>query len=176
MTSSNENVFCVTGHLCGEFTGPRWIPRTKASGAELWCFFDLRLNKRLSKQPWGRWFETLSCPLWRHRNVMKTTVVRPLQNIKEAHLTSSVLSWENHEAFCRTVICCKCVRIKIMGIGDHFKYSFNNKVGFPRATFVADKWYVIFDVSAEAANPLKSKKCLSQATDSFTLALPWSYK
>ena len=38
MTSSNGNIFCVTGHLCGEFTGPRWIPRTKASHAELWCF------------------------------------------------------------------------------------------------------------------------------------------
>ena len=23
----------VTGHLCGEFTGPRWIPLTKASDA-----------------------------------------------------------------------------------------------------------------------------------------------
>ena len=31
-------------------------------------FFDLRLNKRLSKQSWGWWFETLSRPLWRHRN------------------------------------------------------------------------------------------------------------
>ena len=31
-------------------------------------FFDLRLNKRFSKQPWGWWFETLSRPLWRHRN------------------------------------------------------------------------------------------------------------
>ena len=38
MTSSNGNIFRVTGHLCGEFTGPRWIPRTKASNAELWCF------------------------------------------------------------------------------------------------------------------------------------------
>ena len=37
MTSSNGNIFRVTGHLCGEFTGPRWIPRTKASDAELWC-------------------------------------------------------------------------------------------------------------------------------------------
>ena len=26
MTSSNGNIFRVTGHLCGEFTGPRWIP------------------------------------------------------------------------------------------------------------------------------------------------------
>ena len=32
-------------------------------------FFDLRLNKRLSKQSWGWWFETLSRPLWRHSNV-----------------------------------------------------------------------------------------------------------
>ena len=38
MTSSNGNIFRVTGHLCGEFTGLRWIPHTKASDAELWCF------------------------------------------------------------------------------------------------------------------------------------------
>ena len=31
-------------------------------------FFDLHLNKRLSKQSWGWWFEKLSRPLWRHRN------------------------------------------------------------------------------------------------------------
>ena len=29
-------------------------------------FFDLRPNKRLSKQWWGWWFETPSYPLWRH--------------------------------------------------------------------------------------------------------------
>ena len=50
MTSSNASIFRVTGPLCGEFTGHRWIPLTKASDAELWCFLDLRLNKRLSKQ------------------------------------------------------------------------------------------------------------------------------
>ena len=38
MTSLNGNIFRVTGPLCGEFTGHRWIPRTKASDAELWCF------------------------------------------------------------------------------------------------------------------------------------------
>ena len=38
MTSPNGNIFRVTGPLCGEFTGHRWIPRTKASDAELWCF------------------------------------------------------------------------------------------------------------------------------------------
>ena len=34
-TSSNGNIFRVTGPLCVEFTGHRWIPRTKASDAEL---------------------------------------------------------------------------------------------------------------------------------------------
>ena len=77
MTSSNGNIFRVTGHLCGKFTGPRWISRTKASDAELWCFFDLHLNKRLSKQPWGWWFETPEWSLWRHRNVNS---LRPRQN------------------------------------------------------------------------------------------------
>ena len=38
MTSSHGNIFRVTGHLCGEFTGRRWSSRTKASEADLWCF------------------------------------------------------------------------------------------------------------------------------------------
>ena len=35
-------------------------------GALMFVFFDLRVNKRLSKQSWGWWFETLSRSLWRH--------------------------------------------------------------------------------------------------------------
>ena len=70
MTSSNGNIFRVTGHLCGEFTGPRWIPHTKATDAELWCLLWSAPNKRLSKHSWGWWFETLSSPLWRHCNVL----------------------------------------------------------------------------------------------------------
>ena len=38
MTSSNGNIFRVTGPLWGEFTGDRWIPLKKASDAELWSF------------------------------------------------------------------------------------------------------------------------------------------
>ena len=38
MTLSNRNIFNVTGPLCGEFTGHLWIPFTKASDTELWCF------------------------------------------------------------------------------------------------------------------------------------------
>ena len=68
MTSSNGNIFRVTGHLCGKFTGPRWIPAQRPVTRSFDIFFDLRLNKRLSKQPWGWWFETPAWSLWRHRN------------------------------------------------------------------------------------------------------------
>ena len=68
MTSLNWNIFRVTGPLCGEFAGYRWIPRTKDSDAEPWCFLWSRLNKRLSKQSRCWWSETPSRPLWRHCN------------------------------------------------------------------------------------------------------------
>ena len=38
------NIFRVTGPLCGEFTGHRWVPRTQASDAELWCFLWFALE------------------------------------------------------------------------------------------------------------------------------------
>ena len=48
MTSSNGSIFRVTGPLCGEFTGPRWIPHTKASDAELWWFLWLMICARIN--------------------------------------------------------------------------------------------------------------------------------
>ena len=68
MTSSNGNIFRVTGPLCGKFTGPGEFPTQRPVTRRFDVFFDLRLNKRLSKQPWGWWFETLSWSLWRHCN------------------------------------------------------------------------------------------------------------
>ena len=48
--------------VTGEF--PEQRPVTRSFDV----FFDLRLNKRLSKQSWNWWFETPSRPLWRHFN------------------------------------------------------------------------------------------------------------
>ena len=48
--------------VTGEF--PTQRPVTRSFDAS----FDLRLNKRLSKQSWGCWFETPSRSLWRHGN------------------------------------------------------------------------------------------------------------
>ena len=44
----------------GEFPSQRPVTRSFD------VFFDLHLNKRLSKQSWGWWFQTSSCSLWRH--------------------------------------------------------------------------------------------------------------
>ena len=63
MTSWNRNIFRVTGHLCGEQR-----PVTRSFDV----FFDLRLNKRMSKHLRGWWLEKPSRPLWHHCNVIET--------------------------------------------------------------------------------------------------------
>ena len=73
MTSSNGNIFHITGFcagnspVTGEFTAQRPVTRSFD------VFFDLRLNKQLSEQSWGWWFETPSGSLWRHSNVQFCT-------------------------------------------------------------------------------------------------------
>ena len=73
MTSSNGHLFCVTGLLWGESTGHRWIPSQRPVTQSFDVFFDLRLNKQLSKQWRRRWFETPLCSSWRHCNVRINT-------------------------------------------------------------------------------------------------------
>ena len=55
--------------VSGEFPAQRPVTRSFD------VFFDLRVNKRLSKQSWGWRFETLSRSLWRHRNVHRHQVI-----------------------------------------------------------------------------------------------------
>ena len=69
MTSSNGNIFRVTGHLCGNspFTGEFPAQRPVTRNFDVFC--DLCLNKRLSKQWWGWW-------LRRHRAHYDVIVMR----------------------------------------------------------------------------------------------------
>ena len=69
----------------GEFPAQRPVTRSFD------VFFDLRLNKLLSKQSWGWWFETLSHPLWRQCNGC-------LEN------NSSAVTWREHPSYCRTTV------------------------------------------------------------------------
>ena len=52
----------------GDFPAQRPVTRSVD------VFFDLRLNKRISKQLWSWWFDTASCPLWRHCNACLSSV------------------------------------------------------------------------------------------------------
>ena len=55
-------IYAGNSPVSGEFPSQRPVTRSFD------LFFDLRLNKPLSKQWWGWWFETLSRLLWRHCN------------------------------------------------------------------------------------------------------------
>ena len=70
--------------VSGEFPAQRPVTRSFD------VFFDLRLNKRLSKQSRGWWFETLSRPLWRHYNAIMALRLFKLQGII---WTNAVLLW-----------------------------------------------------------------------------------
>ena len=65
-TSSNGNIFRVTGLLCGEPTVTVEFPSQRPVMQSFVVFLDLRLSKRLTKQPTRRWFGTQSRSLWRH--------------------------------------------------------------------------------------------------------------
>ena len=66
MTSSNENIFRVTGHYAGNSPVPGEFLSQRPVMRNFDAFFDLHLNKRLSKKSRRWWFQTPSRPLWRH--------------------------------------------------------------------------------------------------------------
>ena len=57
-------LLAIAGNSPGTGDFPAQRPVTRSFDV----LFYLRLNKWLSKQSWGWWFETLSRPLWRYRN------------------------------------------------------------------------------------------------------------
>ena len=124
MTQSNGNIFRVTGPLCGEFTGHRWIPTQRPVTWNFDVYFDLRLNKLLSKESRGWWFETpwttalLSYRqmhmkfVWniRRMNLVRSTFVfhvNFIQNSREVHMklirTCVKFTWTSYEFLMKLV-------------------------------------------------------------------------
>ena len=100
--SSNGNMFRVTGFcvgnspvtagnspVTGEFPSHRPVTRSFD------VFFDLRLNKRLSKQSRRRWFEKPSRSLWRHCNVVSNSdpVIRAAMGSFDVQRVTFVQFW-----------------------------------------------------------------------------------
>ena len=63
-----ETFSALLAICAGNSPVPGEFPAQRPTTQSFDVLFDLRLNKRLSKQSWGWWFEALSRPLWRHRN------------------------------------------------------------------------------------------------------------
>ena len=74
MTSSNGNIFRVTGPLCGDSTVAGEFLARRPVARSFDVFVDLRLNKRLSKHPRRWWFVTPLLLLRRHC-VMSTNLL-----------------------------------------------------------------------------------------------------
>ena len=72
----------------GEFPAQRPVTRS------FHAFLDQRLNKPLSKQSWGWWFETLQRPLWRHSNGIAYLHDFPPQCF-DALMFSVICAWIN---------------------------------------------------------------------------------
>ena len=66
MTSSNGNIFRVTGHLCGEFTGPGEFPAQRPVTRSFDVFFDLRPKNGWVNNREAGDLRRLRAPLWRH--------------------------------------------------------------------------------------------------------------
>ena len=64
-----ETFFALLAICAGNSPVPGEFPTQRPVTRSFDVYFDLRPNKRLSKQSWGWWFETLSWSLWRHCNV-----------------------------------------------------------------------------------------------------------
>ena len=74
--------------VTGEFHAQR--PGTRSFDV----FFDLHLNKRLSKQSWGWWFEMLSRPLWRHCNEWDhTTTAHSMHLWTKINTNCMMITW-----------------------------------------------------------------------------------
>ena len=68
MTSSNGNIFRVTGHLCGEFTVTGEFPAQRPLTRSFDIFFDLCLNKRLRPVIWDAIAVIMTSMQWETAN------------------------------------------------------------------------------------------------------------
>ena len=100
ITLSNGNIFCVTGPLCGESTGSGEFPAQRPVTRSFDAYFDLRLNKRLSKQPPGWWLETPLWSLWRQCNGQRQMAFQrfkgPMKEVQMGFPTSLGMGAEFH--------------------------------------------------------------------------------
>ena len=137
MTSSNGNIFRVSG-LCmgnspvtGEFPAQRPVTRSFD------VFFDLCLNKELSKQSWGWWSETQSRSLWRQYNGYNLFVIWWSQCIIIAAIYG-YYSIEFHWSFALLIFCRQLIRKEFLERNLR-RFDENNSLKFDRRGLIDNK-------------------------------------
>ena len=98
-----------TSPVTGEFSSQRPVTRSFD------VFFDLRLNKRLSKQSWCWGFETPSFPLWRHCNVLeimsrKEGLASTGKVLRPVHVCTGSGFWLIENEIARSLMLCYSLR------------------------------------------------------------------
>ena len=94
-------IFSASLAICaGNSPVPGEFPTQRPVTRSFDVFFDLRLNKQLSKQSWGWWFETLSGSLWRQCNaeksyifIKKSLTFVPISSIYNKSAMVQVMAW-----------------------------------------------------------------------------------
>ena len=91
LTSSNGNIVRAAGPWWGESSGHRWIPLTKASDAELWCF---RWRSPEQTNGWTNSRDTRDTgELRRHGAHYNAIVMMIISGLHLAHIKTADLAW-----------------------------------------------------------------------------------
>ena len=111
MMTSNGNIFRVTGFCEGNSPVTGEFPSQRPVTHSFDVFFDLRLNRQLSKQSRRWWIQAPSRPLWRHCN--------------DDHEDWSPMQMENIKYIHESYFCfiCKCY--------NSFKYMYYSQTKRP---------------------------------------------
>ena len=124
--------------IAGEFPAQRPVTRSFD------VFFDLRLNKRLSKQCWCWWFETPSRPLWRHCNGHSLSLLAAVVIQWNGNVISTM--WNFHRWLHRKLSFWHLVQLvmKICSKWRHFYFSVTWGVEFEAPGLTSTWWLLLY--------------------------------
>ena len=158
MTSSNGNISALLAICAGNSPAPGEFPAQRPVPRSFDVVFDLCQNKRLSKE-W--WFETPSCPLWRHRNVEVDLELRAVAESWQIKL----LVWSSCPVYSIQLSCCHlgiCIDVTAwMNKAGVFLYLNHFRTNHYRTVIITDKWKTDFTNHSVGYNHVVEKKSIA---------------
>ena len=142
MTSSNWNIFRVTGPLCGEFHSHGEFPSQRPVARSFDVFLDLRPNIQLSKQSCCWWFETPSRSLWRHCNATDVVILlldKSSSRFQQQYVMLHLTYWDRNKmsASLQTTFSFPLSWIKM----NEFRLTFNGSLFLSAKLTIFQHWF-----------------------------------